>query len=112
MRENSAFVYVMGNSEFNRVCSFETFRGTGSYVYGVCRDKAHKMTQKIYDDVMDSNKIHNPKIILYPYDGQDEVPLAFYNESPDPLPDYDVSGFPISVEFNDHFIKNDQIQRF
>ena len=110
--ENSAFVYVMGNSEFNRVCSFETFRGTGSYVYGVCRDKAHKMTQKTYDDVMDSNKVHNPKIILYPYDGQVEVPLAFYNESPDPLPDYDVSGFPISVEFNDYFIKKVKVKGF
>ena len=40
------------------------------------------------------------------------MPLAFYNESPDPLPDYDVSGFPISVEFNDHFIKNVKLKDF
>jgi len=110
--KNSAFVYVMGNSEFNRVCSFETFRGSGSYNYGICREKAHKIDPKVYKEVLDVNKIQNPKIIVYPYDGQKEVPLAFYNESPDPLPDYDVSGFPISVEFNDHFIKKVKIKDF
>ena len=110
--QNAAFVYLMGNSEFNRVCSFETFRGSGSYIYGVCRDKAHKIDPKVYKKVLYSNKIQNPKIIVYPYDGQEEVPLAFYNESPDPLPDYDVSGFPISVEFNDHFIKKVKIKAF
>ena len=66
--KNSAFVYVMGNSEFNRVCSFETFRGSGSYNYGVCRDKAHKIDPKVYKEVLDVNKIQNPKIIVYPYD--------------------------------------------
>jgi hypothetical protein len=70
------------------------------------------MTQKTYNDAMNSNKIHNPKIILYPYDGHNEVPLAFYNESPDPLPDYNVSGFPISVEFNDYFIKKVKFKDF
>ena len=110
--QNSAFVYVMGNSEFNRVCTFETFKGSGSYNYGVCRDKAHKIDPKVYKEVLDANKIHNPKIIVYPYAGQDEVPLAFYDESPDPLPDYDVSGFPISVEFNEYFIKKVKVKDF
>ena len=110
--QNSAFVYVMANSEFNRVCTYESFRGSGSYVYGVCKDKKHRIAKKTYEKVMDFNKANNPKIILYPYKGQKEVPLTFYNESPDPLPDYDVSGFPISIEFNEYYIKNVKIDSF
>jgi len=110
--QNSAFVYVMGNSELNRVCSSESFHGSGNYIYGVCRDKAHRIAQKTYQKVMSVNQMNNPKIILYPYDGQQEVPLAFYNESPDPLPDYDVSGFPVSIEFNDYYIKKATILSF
>ena len=109
---NSAFVYVMGSSEFNRVCSYNSFHGTGSYVYGVCRNKAHKIAKKRFDEVQSYVMINNPKMILYPYADQSEVPLAFYNESPDPLPDYDVSGFPVSVEFNDYYYKEVRVSDF
>ena len=51
-------------------------------------------------------------MIFYPYAEQKEVPLAFYNESPDPLPDYDVSGFPVSVEFNDYYFKEVSVKEF
>jgi hypothetical protein len=46
------------------------------------------------------------------YDGEEEVPPAFYSEIPDPLPDHEVSGFPISVEFNDYFFKNVTLHSF
>ena len=80
--QNSAFVYVMGNSEFNRVCSSEHFRGNGNYVTSVCKEKEHRIAEKTFNEVMQGNQVNNPKIIVYPYDGQKEVPLAFYNESP------------------------------
>jgi hypothetical protein len=42
----------------------------------------------------------NPKVVLWPYDGQQDSLTVFYEESPDPLPDYSRSGYPISVQFN------------
>ena len=110
--QNSAFVYVMGNSELNRLCSVKSFNGFGKYVYKVCREKEHRISEKKFRKAQSYNKQNNPKIILYPYDGQSEVPPAFYSEIPDPLPDHEVSGFPISIEFNDYFFKDVRIDSF
>jgi len=110
--QNSAFVYVMGNSELNRLCSVKSFNGFGKYVYKVCREKDHRIAEKKFRKAQTYNKQNNPKIILYPHDGQNEVPPAFYSEIPDPLPDHEVSGFPISIEFNDYFFKNVRISSF
>jgi len=110
--QNSAFVYVMGNSELNRLCSVESFNGFGKYVYKVCREKEHRIAEKKFRKAQIYNKQNNPKIILYPYDGQSEVPPAFYSEIPDPLPNHEVSGFPISIEFNDYFFKDVRINSF
>ena len=88
----SAFVYLMGNSDLNALCSGKSFTGVG-------------IKDKDFTEALNSSKGNNPDIILYPYEGQKEVPPAFYAEVPDPLPDHEVSGFPISVEFNDYFFK-------
>ena len=99
----SAFVYLMGNSRIEALCNAPGFKGSGRYVYKVCRDPEHRIAERRFKEAMRANKRYNPKIILYPYDGQEEVPPAFYRESPDPLPDYEVSGFPVSVLFNDYY---------
>ena len=108
----SAFVYLMGNSELDRLCSTGSFKDTGRYVYGVCRDRKHRIEEGAFKKAQNFFRRHNPKIILYPYNGQTEVPPAFYSEIPDPLPDYEVSGFPVSAAFNDHFFKNVKIHSF
>lgn len=108
----SAFVYLMGNSESNRLCVENSFTGSGRYVYRVCKDEKHRIKEKVYLEALDYYKRSNPEIILYPYDGQEDVPPAFYEEVPDPLPDYTVSGFPISIEFNDYFLKEIKVHSF
>jgi hypothetical protein len=102
--DKSAFVYLMGNSELNALCSGKSFSGAGKYWRG-CKDSTHRIKDKDFTEAVNNSKGNNPAIILYPYDGQKEVPPAFYAEVPDPLPDHEVSGFPISVEFNDYFFK-------
>ena len=102
---NTAFVYLMGNSEIARLCSTRSFHGTGRYVYGVCADTKHRIDAWAYDRARNAIKESNPKILIYPYDGQTDVSPVFYQETPDPLPGYDVSGFPVSVEFNDRFFR-------
>ncbi len=110
--KNSAFVYEMGNSEINRLCQTHAYRGSGQYVYGICADTRHRIDAAQYREARNEIKERNPKIIVYPYEGQKEVPPAFYNEHPDPLPEYDVSGFPVSVEFNDRYFRKVDLVSF
>lgn len=46
------------------------------------------------------NNIQNPKIVLWPYENQQNTMPVFYEESPDPLQKCSVSGYPISIQFN------------
>ena len=109
---NSAFVYVMANSNINMLCHRQSFRGVGKYYYKICKDEKHRISQKAFEKADESNKKYNPKVILYPYDGQQEVPPVFYDETPDPLPNYEVSGFPVSIVFNDYYFKKVKLLSF
>ncbi|RLJ17452.1 hypothetical protein DJ031_14100 [bacterium endosymbiont of Escarpia laminata] len=42
----------------------------------------------------------NPEIVLWPPKDAVNIPPAFYSEDPDPLPDYEVSGYPVSIQIN------------
>ncbi len=46
------------------------------------------------------NDAQNPKVVLWPYENQQDVMPVFYEERPDPLPECSVSGYPISMQFN------------
>ena len=109
---NSAFVYVMGNSHLERLCHEKSFSSSGKYYYKICKNEMHRIGEKVFQKAQVSNKRYNQEIIVYPYDGQIEVPPAFYDESPDPLPAYDVSGFPVSIEFNDYYFKKVELLSF
>jgi hypothetical protein len=110
--DNSAFVYLMGNSELERLCHINSFRGSGSYMEKGCKNLKHRIDARAYKGAKSTISSLSPSIIKYPYDGQDEVPPAFYNETPDPLPDHDVSGFPVSIEFNNPKRKNVKLVYF
>ena len=103
--DKSAFVYVMGNSDMNTLCKSKSFSGNGRYVLA-CNDESFRVKEKDFSQAMRYAKQINPDMVVYPYDEQRDVPPVFYNETPDPLPNLDVSGFPISVEFNDYFYKD------
>jgi len=109
---NSAFVYLMGHHEIETLCHQKSYHGSGRYVYGVCADTRLRIDAQLYDQARNSTKDANPGIIIYPYDGQEEVSPVFYQEEPDPLPEYDVSGFPVSVEFNDRYFRKVTVLSF
>jgi uncharacterized protein YkwD len=46
------------------------------------------------------NNSQNPKIVVWPYENQQNVLPVFYEENPDPLPECSVSGYPVSLQFN------------
>jgi hypothetical protein len=96
---NSAYVYKMGNKRLNTLCAGPNFSGFGSYYYGVCNPDINVEATE-FDNAKVMVQGNNPEIVLWPVDGDRSVPPAFFEESPDPLPDYSVSGYPISVQFN------------
>jgi hypothetical protein len=66
-----------------------------------------------YLDAMDRARLQSlPEFVLWPPDGGAEVPPAFFIEEPDPLPDLNVSGYPVSVQFNPAFAERVEVEGF
>ena len=108
----NTFVYDMGNGNIAHLCQRPSLRISGAYVYDVCADANKRLPMEAFKKARTLNARYNPPYILYPYAGQEEVPPVFYHESPDPLPDYEVSGFPVSILFNAYHIKHPKLLSF
>lgn len=106
----NAFVYDMGLQALNEACSNPSYSGSETYAYKICTDPTHRIREARLLEILSAQKIASKPIVVYPYENQQDVPPAFYEESPDPLPDYGVSGFPITIQFNDHYIKNAKVK--
>jgi len=108
----TAYVYDMGIYEINDLCKGLSYTGEGAYTYAICADKNFRIKKKAFDEGYNACYIRNKKVVIYPYDGQVEVPPAFFDELPDPLPNHRVSGFPISIQFNPHYFKFVKLEKF
>jgi hypothetical protein len=107
----SNYVYNMGNSQYNTLCQGKSFTGTGSYYVKVCQPDI-QIEASAFANVEMTMQGNNPNIVLWPADGDKTIPPAFFEESPDPLPDYSVSGYPISIQFNPLAFQNVQVADF
>ena len=108
-----AYVYNLASSELMKLCLQPfTMKNGQYYMQDVCKKSDKMIPQSIFNAKKKKIKRKNKKIVIYPYDGQKGVPPAFYNESPDPLPKYKVSGFPISLQFNTAFFKKVKFKSF
>lgn len=101
----TAYVYEMGIYEVEALCGKKSYDGPGEYAFKVCKDLLHRIEAKAFKKALNACALVNHKMVLYPYEEQTNVPPAFYDELPDPLPGYRVSGFPISVQFNPRFFR-------
>jgi len=99
-KENVSYVYNMGNSDLNHLCEGTSFNSSGSTYVGVCVDSSFKIEASVYENKLNKTINANPSYVIYPYNNEKNVTTSFYEETPDPLPSYDVSGYPISIEFN------------
>lgn len=52
------------------------------------------------DELTHKQRSANPEVVVWPVDGANNIPPAFFEETPDPLPNYNVSGYPISLQIN------------
>ncbi|MDQ7084525.1 MAG: CAP domain-containing protein [Sulfurovum sp.] len=112
-RVQKAYVYNLGSSILSGLCKqhFTLLNGT-YYMKDVCKKSSKMIPLSVFEAKKLQIQAKSAKIIYYPYDGEKEVYPAFYNEHPDPLPRYKVSGFPISVQFNPAYTKKVKIQSF
>jgi hypothetical protein len=108
----NAFVYVMGIKAVDGLCRQPEYTGSGSYVFDVCADKEKKLERNAFLRAKHTTAWLNPKIVVYPYAGQKNVSPAFYDETPDPLPDIEVSGFPVSIMFNPYYYDIVEMESF
>ncbi len=95
----SAYTYNMGNSEYNTLCEGPAFSGKGRYYFNACEPNVN-INANTYQNVKIKAMGNNPNIVVWPVNDEQNVPPVFFEETPDPLPDYSVSGYPISIQFN------------
>ncbi len=100
--EGIFYTFDMGNTKKNDLCQNGTY-SSGSYVYNVCKDADKKIALDDWNAAEDDLKAQSGELVLWPPPAGSDVLPAFYSESPDPLPDDAVSGYPVSVQFNDHY---------
>jgi len=108
---HSVYVYNMGNANYNALCQGNDFSGIGGYYVGVCEPNI-RLEANTFNNVEIFAMGNNPKVVAWPVDGDNTVPPAFFEESPDPLPDYSVSGYPISLQFNPLSYSNVNVVEF
>lgn len=108
----TAYVYNMGVYEINDLCKKSSYHGNGEYTYHICADENFRIKKSLFDAGYNACYKRNKKVVIYPYDEQSNVPPAFYDELPDPLPEHSVSGFPISIQFNPYYHKIVKLKRF
>jgi hypothetical protein len=111
-REKNAYVYNMGIHEITKLCEKNSFNGVGKYVYKVCKDESIKIKESTFQEALNASRLYNKKIVIYPNDEQRDIPPAFFDELPDPLPKHRVSGFPISIQFNEYYFKKVKVTSF
>lgn len=99
-RYNSIYTFDMGNSYLNQLCASKINFTFGSYYSNLCANKDFFIPLTDYNNACNKVALNNPKIILWPPKDYKKADVVFYDEFPDPLPDREVSGYPISVKFN------------
>ncbi len=106
---NGRFVANNGNGKVAELCAKgENYSGKGKY-YKVC-DPEIKVGEEPYLAAKNANLDTNPEMVIWPPDGAEGIQPVFYEETPDPLPDYGVSGYPVSMVFNSKKVEKVEVK--
>ncbi|MEA2029835.1 MAG: CAP domain-containing protein [Campylobacterota bacterium] len=107
-----SYVYKMGNSKMQKLCSGKSYQGYGKIYTGACSEPSFKINGNSFREAHYFNARKNPSIVLFPYRDARDIPTTFYEEIPDPLPHCSVSGYPVSIEFNANDFKSVELVSF
>ena len=98
----TAFVYDMSAKALNKLYKDRNFKNP----------KEGYIPNHLLAKALDIHRNENSTVVTYPFKNQKDVPAAFFDELPDPLPEYHVSGFPISISFNQRVFKKVELLKF
>ena len=109
VNDNKLYNYNMANSLIDELCYGENYDGNEKYYFNVCSEDDFKIEATLYDNKLNTLIEQSPDIVIWPPLNAIDIPPVFYEESPDPLPNQSVSGYPISIEFNSYRYKDKTI---
>lgn len=96
---NSSLTALLGNHTLNTLCQSPHSPKPGTYYYqDVCQND-RPISKRDYDKASSQVAKQNPKFIVWPKP-EGNVSPVFYEESPDPLPECNVSGYPVHLQIN------------
>lgn len=96
----STHAYNFGNRRKRLLCQQANEQLQGRYYYDVCADPRARIPVQDMQRAEHEVNRQSADIVVWPGDQSKDIPPAFYKEDPDPLPGHDVSGYPISIQFN------------
>ncbi len=99
-QEFSTHVYNFGNQRKRELCLLPGYSGRGHYIYQVCPDERFRIAPHEIEKATQDVAAKSVDVVVWPANQGMDIPPAFYEEDPDPLPSYDVSGYPVSIQFN------------
>jgi hypothetical protein len=105
------FVYKMGSRDLNQFCHRAVQQQEIPFYDDVCGNLP-RVAAQVYDQLKNEILQKKPLIIVWPPENGVDLPVAFYDETPDPLPDHAVSGYPISVQLNPFFFRSADLVSF
>lgn len=97
---DTVYTYDLGNSGRDALCGGDDFDQPGRYYVDVCSDASLRVEATAYEATRTDLALTNPLVTRWPPPDARDIPPAFFDETPDPLPDHDVSGYPVSLAFN------------
>ncbi|MBN2864974.1 MAG: CAP domain-containing protein, partial [Thiotrichales bacterium] len=98
----SALVANLGNQNLNQACQRTYVFAPGTTLYGGLCKHNKRLAQTTVEQLLNQAAQSSPKLLFWPKSGA-TVPPVFYEENPDPLPNCNVSGYPIHLQINPNY---------
>jgi hypothetical protein len=89
----------------------DLYRDSGRY-QRVCDERPVEVRSEYLGELAGQRYRAAPRYVVWPPDRSSEIPPAFFEEQPDPLPDRQVSGYPVSIQFNPGWANEIQLRDF
>jgi len=104
--KSGIYTLDLGNKWVDSICAGPASTSSSASIAGFyCKDSNKKIDFSAVDIAENKDKKTYGKLTLWPPSQGEGTSTSFYGESPDPLPNTSVSGYPISVEFNNFKFK-------